>query len=119
MKRKNFFFECVVELKTACGDGDAARRAVGPDCKTAKNQMRKFVKLTGHTHIWNSLTNFQHDRKRKSSESAENSFEKAREIASSLQRIYFRRVLVNWNHCATATLTTTHRLFTEKKSEIS
>ena len=29
--------------------------------KPAKKQMRKFVKLTGHTYTWNSLTNFQHE----------------------------------------------------------
>ena len=34
------------------------------------------------------------------SKRTENLFEKTREITSNLQRIYFRRVLVIWNHCA-------------------
>ena len=53
--------------------------------KPAKKQMRKFVKLTGHTYKYLEQFDKFSTRKRKSSESAKNLFEKTREITSRLQ----------------------------------
>ena len=53
-----------------------------------KNQMRKFVKLTGHSYTWNSLTNFQHEAMTGNGNQVnllKTCLKKTREIISSLQ----------------------------------
>ena len=49
--------------------------------KPTKNDIQKFVKLTGYSYVCNGLTNFEcNNRKRKSSEFAKTCLEKNREI---------------------------------------
>ena len=65
-----------------------------------KIKPKKLVKLTGHTNVYNSLSNFQYElwsthnnRKRKSWESLETF------VQSHRVNIVFWRVWSNWNHC--------------------
>ena len=56
-----------------------------------------------YLYLWNSLTNFQHEAMTGNGNQLnllKTRLKKTLEITSSLQGIYFQRVLVIWNHCA-------------------
>ena len=80
----------------ACSD-----RQLGQVRKNAKNWIKRFVKLTGDTYVYNDLVNFEYEAHPMTGTGNHMNCwklpSKSREITSS----EFWRIIANLNHCAT------------------